>query len=150
MKRARISYRLERLRTLILAESLQVGINLGALLLAPDPVWLFVVLLVARGLTQGSGNLMLRSMIYDVADRHHNASGIERAGLFSSIFKVTTNTALAIAVGTALPLIGWLGFDPRAVAEERRARFRDQWAIAIAWRGDPDRAPGLPLTLQRP
>jgi Na+/melibiose symporter-like transporter len=111
---ARISYRLGRVRTLIVAEAAQVAINLSLLLLTPDRAWLFILLVVAQGLTQGSGNLMLRAMIYDVADRRREASGVERAGLFSSVFNVTTNAAFAIAVGIALPVIGMLGFDPRS------------------------------------
>lgn len=110
----RISYRLGRVRTLIAAEFVQVAINLSVLLLTPDRAWLFLVLIVAQGLTQGSGNLMLRAMIYDVADRHRATSGVERAGLLSSVFNVTTNAAFALAVGIALSVVGWLGFDPAA------------------------------------
>lgn len=115
---ARISYRFGRLRTLIMAEGVQVAINLMVLSLTPDRMWLFILLIVGQGLTQGSGNLMLRSMIYDVADRHRESSGIERAGLFSSVFNVTTNAAYAVAVGIALSVVGFLGFDPRSSGTE--------------------------------
>ncbi|CAD7339968.1 MFS transporter [Sphingomonadales bacterium 56] len=115
---ARISYRFGRLRTLIIAEGVQVGINLMVLFLTPDRMWLFILLIIGQGLTQGSGNLMLRSMIYDVADRHREASGVERAGLFSSVFNVTTNAAYAVAVGIALSVVGFLGFDPRSSGTE--------------------------------
>lgn len=115
---ARISYRLGRLRTLIFAEAVQVAINLMVLLLTPDRMWLFILLIVAQGLTQGSGNLMLRSMIYDVADRHRENGGVERAGLFSSVFNVTTNAAYAVAVGIALSVVGVMGFDPRSSGVE--------------------------------
>jgi len=109
---ARISYRLGRPQTLILAELVQVAINLCLLLLAPGRAWLLVLLVMAQGLTQGSGNLMLRAMIYDVADRHRAQSGIERAGLFSSVFNVTTNAAMALAVAIAFFVIGAFGFRP--------------------------------------
>jgi glycoside/pentoside/hexuronide:cation symporter, GPH family len=78
-------------------------------------------LIVAQGLAQRSGNLMLRAMIYDVADRHREVSGSERAGLFSSIFNVTTNAAMALSVGVAFLLLARFGFhaaganDPRAL-----------------------------------
>jgi glycoside/pentoside/hexuronide:cation symporter, GPH family len=113
----RISYRLGRVRTLIIAEAAQTAINLLLLAVAPERPWLFVALIIAQGLTQGSGNLMLRAMIYDVADRHRAASGIERAGLFSSVFNVTTNAAYALAVGIALPVVGLMGFDPKAAGD---------------------------------
>lgn len=109
---ARISYRLGRRDTLILAEFLQVAVNLTILLLAPDRIWLLVVLVVAQGLTQGAGNLMLRAMIYDVADQHRKERGVEFAGLFSSLFNVTTNAAMALAVSLAFAIIGAFGFSP--------------------------------------
>jgi len=129
---ARISYRLGRVRTLIVAESLQVVINLMILLLTRDMVWLFVLLVIAQGLTQGSGNLMLRAMIYDVADRHREKSGIERAGLFSSVFNVTTNAAFAIAVGVALSAISQFGFDPRSSGSHGVAGLHLFFAIGPA------------------
>jgi len=109
---ARISYRLGRRDTLILAELLQVAVNLTILLLTPDRVWLLVVLVVAQGLTQGAGNLMLRAMIYDVADQHRKDRGVEFAGLFSSLFNVTTNAAMALAVSIAFAIIGAFDFSP--------------------------------------
>jgi Na+/melibiose symporter-like transporter len=157
---ARISYRFGRLRTLVMAEAVQVAINMMVLFLTPDRMWLFVLLIVGQGLTQGSGNLMLRSMIYDVADRHRESSGIERAGLFSSVFNVTTNAAYAVAVGIALPVIGLLGFDPRSSGSEGLAGMHLFFAIGpavghalsivvICWRGREGRgslagASGLP------
>jgi len=109
---AQVSYRLGRARTLIAAELIQVVINLLLLLVSPQRVPLLVALVVAQGLAQGSGNLMLRAMIYDVADRHRESSGAERAGLFSSIFNVTTNAAMALSVGAAFLFLGQYGFHP--------------------------------------
>lgn len=129
---ARISYRFGRFRTLIMAEAVQVAINLMVLFLTPDRMWLFILLIVGQGLTQGSGNLMLRSMIYDVADRHRESSGVERAGLFSSVFNVTTNAAYALAVGIALSVVGLLGFDPRSSGTEGIAGMHLFFAVGPA------------------
>jgi len=117
---ARISYRFGRINTLIMAESIQVLINLTLLLVAPGQLWLFIALLLAQGLTQGSGNLMLRAMIYDVADRQRAKTGTESAGLLSSIFNITTNAAFALAIGIAFTAVGWFGFDP-GHANDRQA-----------------------------
>jgi glycoside/pentoside/hexuronide:cation symporter, GPH family len=111
---ARVSYRLGRVRTLITAELLQVGINLLLLLVMPGRVGLLIALVIAQGLTQGAGNLMLRALIYDVADRHREAAGVERAGLFSSIFNVTTNAAMALSVAVAFLILARFGFHPGA------------------------------------
>ncbi|WP_311269486.1 MFS transporter [Sphingobium sp. WCS2017Hpa-17] len=109
---ASISYRLGRARTLVLAELVQVGINLSLLFITPERLWLLVLLVVAQGLTQGSGNLMLRAMIYDVADRHRDSGQGERAGLFSSVFNVTTNAAMALSIALAFSVIAQFGFNP--------------------------------------
>ena len=110
----RIGYRLGLMKTLIAAELAQVAVNLLLLALAPGQAVFLGLLVAAQGLLQGSGNLMLRTMVFGVADRHRARDGVEVAGLLSSVFNITTNAAYAVAVGVALPLIGWLGFDPRA------------------------------------
>jgi glycoside/pentoside/hexuronide:cation symporter, GPH family len=111
---AQVSYRLGRARTLVVAELLQVVINVLLLWVTPGRVPLLIGLIIAQGLAQGSGNLMLRAMIYDVADRHREISGTERAGLFSSVFNVTTNAAMALAVGAAFLLLAHFGFHAAA------------------------------------
>lgn len=109
---ASISYRLGRVHTLIVAEFIQVTTCLSLLLVTPERLWLLVLLVVAQGLAQGSGNLMLRALIYDVADRHRTAGKGEHAGLFSSVFNITQNAAMAISVAFAFQVIGYFGFDP--------------------------------------
>jgi Na+/melibiose symporter-like transporter len=82
------------------------------LLLSPGQVWPLVALTVIQGLSQGSGNLMLRAIVADVADLHRLETGEERSGFLFSIFNVTTNAAMAIALGVAFPVLAWLGFSP--------------------------------------
>jgi Na+/melibiose symporter-like transporter len=101
-------------QTAIAAELVQVAINLGILFVAPGQIWLLLALTFAQGLTQGSGNLMLRSMVADVADRHRLETGSDRAALFFSVFSISMKAGLAAALGIALPLVAWFGFDPAA------------------------------------
>lgn len=126
----KLSYRLGKRRTLIVAEFLQIAINLSLLLLQPGQLWPLVALTVAQGLSQGSGNLMLRSIVADVADAQRLRSGEQRSGLLFSIFNVTSNAALALAVGIALPLIAWFGFVPGAV-NTPEALSRLHWFFAL-------------------
>lgn len=100
-------------RTAIIAELAQAAINIGLLAVFPGMLWLLVALAVAQGLTQGSGNVMLRAMVADVADAHELATGHNRTGLFFSVFSLTAKLGPAIGIGLALPLVAWLGFQPK-------------------------------------
>lgn len=117
----RIGVRLGKRNAAILAEVLQALINLGLILTTPDRFWLVLALAFAQGLTQGSGNIMLRSMVADVADKQRAETGEERAGLYYSIFALADKLGGALAAGIALPLIAWFGFDPKSAANSRQA-----------------------------
>lgn len=108
----RIGYRLGKHRTAVVGEVTQILITLGFLAIRPGDLWPLIALTVARGLAQGSGNLMLRAIVGDVADYQRLKTGREQSGLLFSIFNVPNNTAAAIAVGLSYPLIAWFGFVP--------------------------------------
>lgn len=107
-----VGYRIGKHRAAVAGELAQVAINLGLLAVTPGGLPLLVGLTIAQGLAQGSGNLMLRSMISDVADKQRLETGVDRTGLLFSIFSFSGKAATAVAVGLALPLIGLLGFRP--------------------------------------
>ncbi|AOW23811.1 sodium:melibiose symporter [Sphingomonas melonis TY] len=108
-----IGRRLGKRETAIAGELAQAAINIALLAVFPDMLWLLIALAVAQGLTQGSGNLMLRAMVADVADAHELSTGHNRTGLFFSVFSLATKAGPAIGIGLALPLLAWLGFQPR-------------------------------------
>jgi GPH family glycoside/pentoside/hexuronide:cation symporter len=111
----RVGYRFGKSRAAVAGELTQVAINLGLLLAAPGAlVWVFA-LTVAQGLAQGSGNLMLRAMVADLADKQRLESGQERTGLLFSVFSMSAKLGTAIGVGVAFPLVAWLGFRPGVV-----------------------------------
>ena len=107
-----IGRRLGKRETAITGELVQAAINIGLLAVFPDTLWLLVALAVAQGLTQASGNLMLRAMVADVADAHELATGHNRTGLFFSVFSLASKAGPAIGIGLALPLLAWVGFRP--------------------------------------
>lgn len=111
----KIGRRYGKHRTAVAGELVQVAINLSLLLVTPDSFPLLLALTLAQGLAQGSGNLMLRAIVADVADKHRLDSGEDRTGLYYSVFSLAGKTATAVAVGIALPLVSWLGFDPKGV-----------------------------------
>lgn len=109
----RISLRIGKHRAAVAGELVQVAVNLGLLLLTPDRFDLLLALTIAQGLAQGSGNLMLRSIVTDIADKHRLETGEDRTGLYYSVFSLAGKAAGAVAIGIALPLVAWLGFDPK-------------------------------------
>jgi glycoside/pentoside/hexuronide:cation symporter, GPH family len=111
---AAVARRLGKHRTAVTGELVQVAINLGLLLVLPGQLPLLLGLTIAQGLAQGSGNLMLRSMVADVADSHKLKTGTDHTALFFSVFSISMKTGLALAAGIALPLVAWLGFHPAA------------------------------------
>jgi Na+/melibiose symporter-like transporter len=109
----KIGRRYGKHRTAVAGELVQVAINLSLLLVTPESFPLLLALTLAQGLAQGSGNLMLRAIVADIADKHRLDSGEDRTGLYYSVFSLAGKTATAVAVGIALPLVSWLGFDPK-------------------------------------
>jgi len=110
----RIGYRLGKRRTAIAGELTQAAINFGLLFVFPGMLAVLIALTIAQGLTQGSGNLMLRAMVGDVADVHRVETGHDRTGLFFSVFSLSMKLGPALGIGLALPLVASLGFSPKA------------------------------------
>lgn len=110
----RVGYRLGKSRAVVGAELVQAAINIGLAFVGPGQFAPLLALTIAQGLSQGSGNLMLRSIVADLADRQRLESGQERSGLLFSVFSLSGKAATAAAVGLALPLVAWLGFRPGA------------------------------------
>ena len=107
----KIGYRLGKHRALIAAELIQAAVNAALILVTSSTLWLLILLLIAQGLTQGSGNLMLRAILADIADKQRLETGSDHGGLLFSIFGLSMKAATAVAVGVVLPLVGWLGFS---------------------------------------
>jgi Na+/melibiose symporter-like transporter len=108
----RVGYRFGKHQATIIGELVQVACNLGLLLVAPGALALLAALTVVQGLAQGSGNQMLRAIVADVADKHRLDTDVDRSALFFSVFSLAAKAAMAVAIGIALPLIAWLGFNP--------------------------------------
>ncbi|MBU1378333.1 MAG: MFS transporter [Alphaproteobacteria bacterium] len=108
----KIGYRLGKHRTVVAGELVQVAINLGLLFVVRGDLALLIALTVAQGLAQGSGNLMLRAIVADVADKQRLETGETRTGLFFSVFSLAGKAGPAVAIGVALPLVAAFGFQP--------------------------------------
>ncbi|WP_375196617.1 MFS transporter [Sphingobium sp.] len=107
----RIGTRIGKREAAITGELAQAAINIALLFVFPGGLPLLIALTIAQGVTQGSGNLMLRAMVADVSDAHRLRTGHDRTGLFFSVFALSMKLGPAIGIGIALPLIGWAGFS---------------------------------------
>jgi len=124
-----IAKRMGKHRATVLAELLQVAINLSLVFAGKGDIALVLVLAFFQGLTQGSGNLLLRSMLADVADEHRLRTGVDRTAMLFSVFSVSGKAGSAIPLGLALPLIAWFGFDPTLPTQTPEAL----WALALTF-----------------
>jgi Na+/melibiose symporter-like transporter len=111
-----ISRRIGKHKALIVTELIQSAINLPLIFLGAGDVIIFMALATMQGLTQGSGNLILRAMLADVADEYRLRTGQDRTAMLFSAFSVSGKAGSAIPLGIALPLIAWFGFDPTAAS----------------------------------
>lgn len=130
----RISYRLGgKHRTVIAGELVQVAINLALLALMPGDLGGLIALIIAQGLAQGSGNLMLRAMVGDIADAQRAHSGRNDHGVLFSIFSLSEKGATAAAVGVTFPLLALAGFHPgQANPEQALSSLKLLYAVGPA------------------
>ncbi|WP_254515781.1 MFS transporter [Novosphingobium sp. G106] len=103
-------------RALIATELGQAAVNIGLVLVGAGDIPLLLALTVAQGLMQGSGNMLLRAMLADIADEYRLRTGVNRTAMLFSVFSVSGKAGVALPVGIALPLIAWFGFDPKLAA----------------------------------
>lgn len=108
----RIARRIGKHQAVIAAEIGQAAVCAALLLVGKGDLALLVTLTILQGLMQGSGNLILRAMLADVADEYRLRTGKDRAAMLYSIFSISGKAGVALPVGIALPLVAWFGFDP--------------------------------------
>ena len=111
-----VSRRIGKHRAVIATEVLQAAINLPLIFLGAGQWVIFLALATVQGLTQASGNLILRAMLADVADEHRLRTGNDRAAMLFSAFSVSGKAGAALPLTVGLPIIAWYGFDPSAAS----------------------------------
>lgn len=116
-----IAKRFGKHRALIAAELGQAGVSCALIMVGLGDVALLLILTLIQGLMQGSGNMLLRAMLADIADEHELRTGVDRAAMLFSIFSISGKAGVALPIGMALPLIAWLGFDPQSTTNSSGA-----------------------------
>jgi Na+/melibiose symporter-like transporter len=124
-----IAARIGKHRALIATELGQTLVNLCLIFVGKGDTTVLVVLTVAQALMQGSGNMLLRAMLADVADEHRLRTGTDRTAMLFSVFSISGKAGTALPIGLALPLIAWFGFDPKLTHNTPTALM----AVALAF-----------------
>jgi len=79
--------------------------------------WLFVAVECLVGLAAGAFAIFPTAIVADVSDYHTLKTKKKQAALHFSVWSMAQKAVQAVAVGLALPLISFLGFDPATAAE---------------------------------
>jgi len=114
------------------------------LLASGDLAWFFLILAL-YGIAGGNFNAISMSMKADVIEIAARRSGENVSGAYIAIWSLGQKLVIAVALGTALPLLGALGFEPNVSHTEQQLRTLayvyvfPPWlfyaaAVAILWR----------------
>ncbi len=115
------------------------------LLLGDGDLWWFFLILAFYGIAGGNFSAISMSMKADVIEIAARRSGENVSGAYIAVWSLGSKLVIAIALGTALPLLGYLGFDPNGenTAEQLRTLsyvyVLPPWlfyatAVVILWR----------------
>ena len=102
-------------------------------LLGAGDVWPFLAICIMSGLCLGADLVLPSAIQADVVDVDTAAGGGRRTGLYFAFWGMATKLALALAVGTAFPLLEAAGFDATATANTPSALL----TLALLYAGAP-------------
>lgn len=125
----KLSFRLGKHRTLCLG-TLISSIGTCALFFLPaGGFWFAFGAYLFIGLNFGARDLLMRSIMADVVDEDTVRTGRERSALYFSTLTLTAKLGAALAVGTILPALDWVGFNP--AGENTQATLDGvRWVVA--------------------
>ena len=91
-----------------------------AFLLGPGDIGGFAVVCVLSGLAYGAELAIPPSILADIVDNDvRGASGSRPDGAYFGLWQMVDKLNLALAAGIALPLLGWLGYQPGVLEAEQ-------------------------------
>ncbi len=103
-------------RAWLLAMLMALAVFVWAYFLGPGDVAAFVVVCALSGLAFGADLALPASLLADIIDDDENKSGSRPDGAYFGLWHLLEKLALALAAGTALPLLQWLGYQPGGTA----------------------------------
>lgn len=108
---AGLAVRIGKHRALIVTTTIY-AFTLAAFFFAPQgSMAIALPLLVVAGMMNAGFDLMIRSMLADVADEIQFETGRDQTSLVYGLNSAVNKVALAMGVGLSYPILEWLGFD---------------------------------------
>lgn len=151
------SRRLGKKNAWLLGMFFAVAAFVWAYSLGAGDLWAFAVVCVLSGIAYGAELAMPASMLADVVDVEEESTGQRPDGAYFGLWQMIEKLNLAVAAGIALPLLGYLGYQP-GTAQDAFAALPAVYALlpcaiklaaaALLWFAPIDRAhAGRPLEL---
>jgi GPH family glycoside/pentoside/hexuronide:cation symporter len=140
-----IAQRIGKKTTWVIGGALFVVVTPMFLLLGAGDLWGFFGVLALYGIAGGNFSALSMSMKADVIEVAARRSGENIAGSYIAVWSLGQKMVAAVALGTALPFLQYLGFDPNAAAGPEQSQILSvvyvipPWilyalAIAFIWR----------------
>lgn len=114
---AALSQRIGKHRTWCAAMGLACAAFITVPMLPSGAFLAFGAVCVLTGMALGADLALPPAIQADVVAFGTLTDGTARAGMFFALWAMSTKLALALAVGTALPAVAFLGFDPNLPSE---------------------------------
>lgn len=140
-----LSQRVGKKETWIIGGVLFVFVTPCFLLLGLGDLWWFFLILAFYGIAGGNFAALSMSMKADVIEIAARRSKENVSGAYIAVWSLGQKLVIAVALGTALPLLGLLGFEPNAEHTPEQLRtlayvyVLPPWlfyaaAVAVLWR----------------
>jgi Na+/melibiose symporter-like transporter len=110
-----LSARIGKGRAWLIGMGLSIAAFIWAFSLGPGSVAAFMVICILSGLGLGADLALPPSLLADVIDDDEQRGLGRNEGAYFGLWNLVTKLNLALAAGIALPLLGWVGYQPGAL-----------------------------------
>jgi len=110
-----ISYRIGKKQTWVMGAVIYVLATPGYMMLGPGDIVGFCIVLGGYGIASGNFVAISLSMKADLIEMAAYRAGGAVAGSYMAVWSLGTKFFQALALGIALPMVSYFGFDPKGV-----------------------------------